>query len=742
MLRLLLVLSLLGLLHAGCAQPNGPRTDVGVDVGADAAPGSDVPLDDASELADAPASDAPASDAGAPVATIFQIQDPGAAGHIAAGARVRIEGALVAAVDAFEENGTGLGNVSDVWIADPAGGPFSGVQVYLPTTTACAGRLLAPGDIVDVEGTIQEFAVPSDGSGRTVTQLVAASVTCTGAGTAPAPSVLPDPAALTVDATAEPWEGVLVELRDVEATADPDRFGTQALRTSAPLDDDLYRHPGTRRDRFTTVRGVFHYLFGRWSLLPRGADDVVLGGPQTLENEGGAWGCGDGEDTDADGAIDCADADCAGSPFCRGLSRRVEALQDPLDPDRPAAGSDVALIGALVVTSIDTRAEMAGPGYTGTIVVQDPSATNLFESGIHVFVPTIEPCGAELALGDRVYVAGRYEEYAAPGDTGGTLTEITSGIVSCRMPGTPLEPAVVAAPTELATAATAERWEGVLVSIEGVQVTMGAGSFGRVQVTGGVFVDDDVFAFGVALGDRLARVTGVLTYQFEYQLEPRIAEDVVFGLNERDDAACGNGLDDDADGAIDCSDLDCCAAAPCAGAVAARRLILSEVVYDLVGTDTGREWVELRNAGTSAVPLACYALGNGPTSYRYSLAQLPAITVPAGGCVLIGGPDCGGLPCDGAIDFDPDYHNGTAGSASGVALLYGLAADVNDASVPVDAVLYGTANTAMLRGPSGIPTSADVIDVAAGRSIARSASGGWVELASPTPGACTTFTPL
>jgi hypothetical protein len=483
-------------------------------------------------------------------------------------------------------------------------------------------------------------------------------------------------------------------------------------------------------------------MFGRWSLLPRTAADVALGAPQLLEDESGTWGCGDGEDSDADGAIDCADADCAGSPFCRGSRHRVEELQDPLDPSHPAAGADVALIGPLVVTSIDTRAEMVGPGYTGTVVVQDPDASNPFESGIHVFVPTIEPCGGELALGDRVYVAGRYEEYAAPGDTGGTLTEITSGIVSCRMPGTPLAPTLVAAPAELATAATAERWEGVLVAIEGVQVTMAAGSFGRVQVTGGVFVDDDVFGFSVALGDRLARVVGALTYQFEFQLEPRIAEDVVLGANERDAAACGNGVDDDGDGAIDCSDLDCCAAAPCAGAAAGRRLVLSEVVYDLVSTDTGREWVELRNAGAGPVPLACYALGNGPTSYRYSLAQLPAITVPAGGCVLIGGPDCGGLPCDAPIDFDPDYHNGTAGSASGVALFYGLAADVNDASVPVDAVLYGTANTAMLRGPSGIPASADVIDVAAGHSIARSGTGGWVDLTTPTPGACTTYTPL
>ena len=109
--------------------------------------------------------------------------------------------------------------------------------------------------------------------------------------------------------------------------------------------------------------------------------------------------------------------------------------------------------------------------------------------------------------------------------------------------------------------------------------------------------------------------------------------------------------------------------------------------------------------------------------------------------MLIGGPDCGGAPCTSAIDFEPDYHNGTAGSASGVALLYALAADVTDATVPLDAVLYGTTNTAMLRGPSGIPATADVADVAAGHSIARAADGTWTDLATPTPGTCTTFTP-
>jgi hypothetical protein len=715
-----------------CGSAPRPRVDAGTSP--DGAVDAGVGVDDAYSPEDAPVV--------APVATIFQIQDPASPGHIATGARVRVVGAVVAAVDAFEENGAGMGHLTDVWIADPAGGPFSGVHVYMPTHVPCAGGALAPGDVVDVEGMVQEFAVPSDGSGRTVTQLAGGTVTCTSAGgTPPRAEVLADPTALMTDATAEPWEGVLVEVRDVEATADPDMFGTQALRTTAPLDDDLYRHAGSRRDRFTTLRGMFHYMFGRWALLPRASTDVVLGTPRVLEDEAGAWGCGEGEDSDGDGEVDCADADCAGSLFCRGTRHRVTEVQDVTHPTHPAADTAVALIGPLVVTSIDTRAEMAGVGYVGTVVVQDPSAADPRHSGIHVFVPTIEPCGTALALGDRVYVAGRYEEYAEAGDTRGTLTEITGGIVSCRMPGTPLTPTRIAAPADLASAATAEPWEGVLVDLADVEVTMAAGMFGRIQVTGGAFVDDDVYAFTVMLGDRLARVAGILTYQFEYQLEPRIAEDLVVGPSERDDASCGNGRDDDGDGAADCSDLDCCATAPCAGAAAGRRLILSEVLYDLASTDTGREWVEIRNAGPSAVPLACYSLGSGPMSYRYSLVQLPAITVPAGGCILVGGPDCGGAPCTVPIDFEPDYHNGTAGSASGVALMHALAADVSDATVPVDAVLYGTVNTAMLRGPTGIPAMANVADVTAGHSIARAADGTWVDLATPTPGTCTTYTP-
>ncbi|MCC6873963.1 MAG: hypothetical protein IT378_06600 [Sandaracinaceae bacterium] len=504
------------LLLSACGSQTVGRVDAGSDAG--------------SSLPDSGPTDDAGADAGPGTVTIFQIQDPSRPGAVPAGASVRISGAVVTAIDAFEERGSGMGYVGDVWIADPAGGPFSGVHVYMPAHVPCGGAsTLGLGDVVDVEGTVQEFAVPSDTSGRTVTQLVSGRVTCTtaGDGVGPAARAIADLATLSTDATAEEWEGVLIELSGVEASADPD-FGAFPLAGGLPVDDDLYRHPATLRDRFTRLRGVFHYQFGRYALYPRQASDVELGTPRVLEWEDGLFGCADGADRDSDGDLDCDDPDCAETAFCTGTTVRVQDVQDVASAMHPALDAQVALRGPLVVTAVDTFMEMPGAAYAGTVVVQDPSATDPRHSGVHVFLPsTVEPCGSALALGDRVYVAGRYREYADASDTGGTLTEITSGTVSCASSGAPLAPAAIASPSDLAAAATAEPWEGVLVELSNVTVTMAPGMFGRFVVTGGVAVDDDLYRVpGVAQNDTFTRLAGILTYAFEYQLEPRSAADV------------------------------------------------------------------------------------------------------------------------------------------------------------------------------------------------------------------------
>lgn len=501
-------------------------------------PGSDAGSDAGSPEVDSgsPETDSgPGEDAGMAAITIFAVQDAEHPDHPAAGETVEIEGVIITAVDTYTER-PGVGFVGDVWVADPAGGAFSGLHVYMPTATACAGAsALARGNVVTVTGTIQEFAVPTDTSGRTVTQLIGGTVTCTaeGDGAGPAPRAM-DAATLTDESMNEAWEGVLVRLSAVEARSDPDFFGVFTLDAAPPVDDDLYAHLGpagdgvTIRDRFTTLTGIFHYMYGRWALYPRDAADVVVdtANPRDLEWDDGSFGCADGADSDGDGDVDCDDSDCAISPFCTRTRVTVQDVQDETSAMHPAADTGVALVGPLAVTAV--RRVPAVPEDYDVVVVQDPSAGAPAFSGIHVFRPTVEPCAADLAVGDRVYVTGNYREFAFTGDTSGrTLSEITGGLVSCSAAGAPLAPALVAVPADLAADATAEPYEGVLVEIRNVTVTMPSGAGGRFVVTGGVNVDDDLYSIGtVATDDVFTRIAGIFTYQNEYQLEPRDAGDV------------------------------------------------------------------------------------------------------------------------------------------------------------------------------------------------------------------------
>ena len=128
------------------------------------------------------------------------------------GTPVELKGKVVVAIDNF---GARKGNF---WVAEEAGGEFSGVLVFGAPVEQVA--LLAVGDKVDITGAEKsEFALAADTSGRTTTELVpvsggAMTVTKVGTGTVPAPHGL-DAAILTnMDeatryAEYEKWEGVL-----------------------------------------------------------------------------------------------------------------------------------------------------------------------------------------------------------------------------------------------------------------------------------------------------------------------------------------------------------------------------------------------------------------------------------------------------------------------------------------------------------------------------------------------------
>jgi cardiolipin synthase A/B len=172
-------------------------------------------------------------------------------------------------------------------------------------------------------------------------------------------------------------------------------------------------------------------------------------------------------------------------------------------------------------------------------------------------------------------------------------------------------------------------------------------------------------------------------------------------------------------------------------------VILSEVFYDVSGADTGLEWVELYNPTADTIDLSDYSLGNGGSNYLYSVVQLTGTLTPSS-CWVIGGPTSSStnyLPIfDQAIDFNPDFQNG-ATPADGIALFDVKAISITTATIPIDAVIYGTANTSNLIDETGAVNPPDVAASGAGKSNERTdITGTWRIQAAPTPNNCTVLT--
>ncbi len=67
---------------------------------------------------------------------------------------------------------------------------------------------------------------------------------------------------------------------------------------------------------------------------------------------------------------------------------------------------------------------------------------------------------------------------------------------------------------------------------------------------------------------------------------------------------------------------------------ACAQIIFTEVMYDLEGADTGREWVEIKNEGASSVDISSYKLRENDVNHGLVIQQGDVI-VPAGGYVVI-----------------------------------------------------------------------------------------------------------
>ncbi len=451
-------------------------------------------------------------------ATIYDVQS----GKIPAGAKVKLVGVVVTAVDSYGKR------VGGVYVEEPEGGPNSGVFVFIPQ----GGGSLAPGDIVTVDGgTVQEYSPPQDITGKTLTEISPPmgsmiTVTKTGTGQVPAPAIV-DPILLHDDPNeAEKWEGVLVTLVHVAVVKAPhtvsstDPTLTEALVTGPfAVSSSLTALDSVKKDDCVSVTGIVDYIFD-YKLAPRSAEDIVTGDAADCSYENDAALCKNELDDDHDGFADCMDFGCqVVEPSCTTVTT-VSAVQ----MGAVAKGTKIQIVGAIVTAKADK-----------TVWVED--AAGGMYSGVAVFFGSAGS-PADIAVGDVVTVDGTVTEYKGASDPD-SVTEIENATFMKTGTGTVPEPVTIDDAKSLADATTAEPYEGVLVKVSRVAVLTVPDSHGEWTVgdaTKPLSVDDlmleaaDLPGGAPTVGECLTSIVGTLHYGFGvYKLEPRSAADVTRG---------------------------------------------------------------------------------------------------------------------------------------------------------------------------------------------------------------------
>jgi hypothetical protein len=446
---------------------------------------------------------------------------------VALDAAVTLKGVVVTAIDKF---GTRTGNV---FVADPAGGPFSGVLVV--GASAVQVDALAVGDIVTVDGAKKaEFALTADMSGRTTTELVAATggmltITKTGTGTVPAPAVVDAQAIAALDEAGrtvewEKWEGVLIKVVNVAAQTAPRAIGGSmpdptfqdfGITGGIKVDSSQAAFPDVLAgDCLASVTGVGDYFFN-YKIVPRATADVVGGGTGCPAQETGPTACKDGLDNDLDGFKDCTDNSCISDP-----TSTCGTVATVVDVQTGVATGVVNIANAFVT----------GRALKGLWVADALAAAN--NNGVFVFTGAAP--AADLVIGASVKVSGEVTEFDVgnPQD-GDKLTEIKTATVTLLAAAGPEPTALVVTAAVAGDILAGEPTEGVLISIPTLKVSI-AGNVTTLTANDGktIVLSKDAFAVPAQTAGACVNVTGLGSLALGPNLRsiaPRSTTDITTG---------------------------------------------------------------------------------------------------------------------------------------------------------------------------------------------------------------------
>lgn len=423
---------------------------------------------------------------------------------------------------------TALDGGSRMFVGEPDGGAFSGIQLF--GVSGVAPKDVATGDEVTVEGEFKEvfgtFQIDVTGDD--------ASIIRTAKGKAlPEPELIDDISTITnaCDNTdpvpnAARYEGVRIKVETVKVTdlnpCDNGSFGVFEVDDSLLVDDNFgLDYEPVINDELDSITGIFHLDFEVYRLYP-GPGDVKGGtAPEpTPEPTPGPT-----PDPNATPAPTPEPVECI----------QISDVQDVAAAAHPDAEAEVVLCEA-VVTTVQQFKNSSGQVTSVHFWIQEPSAAPGEFEGIYVFDTKNVKAGVK--VGDHVTVSGVYTEFF-------DLSEIeidAAADVEIVSSGNPVPPAVVVDPAAIATAyggsscavtsqgPKGEAYESMVVKVEAVTAITVAPTCGDdkadFEVDDQLWVDDVLYTFTLTK-DAKYDLTGILNYRFShFRLLPRSVDDV------------------------------------------------------------------------------------------------------------------------------------------------------------------------------------------------------------------------
>lgn len=312
-----------------------------------------------------------------------------------------------------------------------------------------------------------------------------------------------------------------------------------------------------------------------------------------------------------------------------GGDRNIYDIQDPQCPDHitpeptEAPGVDIALKG-VIVTGV----------FSDTLFVQEANGGPYSGMAIFLHGMVLE----EVVRGTVLNLDGGYTEYF-------DNTQLFLQNWEIVKQGDAPEPFQVSHPAHVATGGEmAEMMEGVLISVEDLATIHTKPDcpqdWGEFLVTGELRVDDLGILWDARLGDHFDRITGPLYYGFgNYKIEPRDDKDIEW----TEKGASGS--------TSKCIETDCQVPASIQGT---HEVVISEIMADPFGPDSGQEWIELYNTTNKDIDINGWELRDCGTQKLPLLGS--SLVIPAKGYLVVGSN--ANQTTNGGVPIDLGYGNG------------------------------------------------------------------------------------